>query len=58
MSIEKNQAPEHHTKAAIIDANKLNTIYHQNTLHLSFIMNLEYRPHQNIKTKFGLSQTN
>ena len=57
MSSEKNQAPEeHHTKAAIIDADELNSIYIQHTLHLSFIMNLKYKTHQNIEIKLGILQ--
>jgi len=54
---KKNEAPEeHHTKAAIIDADKLNSIYIQHTLHLSFIMNLKYKTHQNIEIKLGILQ--
>ena len=54
---KKNEAPEeHHTKAAIIDADKLNSIYIQHTLHLSFIMNLKYKTHQNIVIKLGILQ--
>ena len=58
MSLEKkNEAPEeHHTKAAIIDADKLNSIYIQHTLHLSFTMNLKYKTHQNIEIKLGILQ--
>lgn len=32
---------KYHTKAAVIDANKLNSTYIQHTLHLPFIMNLK-----------------
>jgi hypothetical protein len=53
---EKQAPQECRTKASVIDTNKFNPIYLQHTLHLSFIMNLKYKTHQNIKIKLSLLQ--